>query len=166
MVKKRNTRPALRVGVSGGDDTALSCIKIEPSALPSPWAFCRSPARQNWALSGAESAAGGLDDFPASWRFSAIALRFQCAKSLPVTAAHTGRNTAFQSLRGVWMPPISQKCRKPPHNATWGFTVLGCGSNLKRQLLSDRILLKKSTATPAAFEIFWGALPGGQRVSP
>ena len=42
------------------------------------------------------------------------------------------------------MPPISQKCRKPPHNATWGFTVvLGCGSNRDRQLLAEKTLPKK-----------------------
>ena len=81
--RKRNTRSSLRAGVSGGDATALSCYFFEPSALPLPWAFCRSPARQNQALSGAESVTGRRGDFPASRCFFCVAYEVSRGKTVP-----------------------------------------------------------------------------------
>ena len=115
-------RPALRGVVTRAgvtcDARPLSCCKIEPSALPLPWVFCRSRMRQNRAQSGPESAAGrlgGLPSLPVS--ISVLLSKIARPKIFPATIAYKGRNTAFRCLGGVRMPPSSQAGHKPPHDA-------------------------------------------------
>ena len=99
------------------DKSLAGCHNFEPSALPLPWAFCRSTTGQSRALSGAESVIGRLGDFPVSRRFSALILKFQWAKPFLATTVPKLPNATFQSLGGVRMPLMPQECRKPPHNA-------------------------------------------------
>ena len=122
--RKPLKRPALRGDVIRAgitcDARLLSCSFFEPSALPLPGAFCRSPAWLNRTLSRAESVAGRLGDLRASGVFSALILKFQGAKPFLATTARKFPDSAFQSLRGIRMPPRPQECRKPPYNAKPG----------------------------------------------
>ena len=160
MAKKRNTRPALRAGVSGGDGTALSCYTFEPSVLPLPWAFCRSPARQNRALPGAKSVTGRQVDFPASRH-----LLLCC----PPKFEGENRSLRRRSTRlrhcvsSLWRCTGATQSAGAPQTAsqceTGGFADLGCDSNRIQQLLADTILPNKSAAIPAIFKTFWGCCP-------
>ena len=98
-------RPALRAGVKCGDTTALSCFKIEPSALPLPWTFCRSPTRQNRVLSESENAIGRLGNLPSlpmiPYALFLIFQRQNCSPRQWRTNAPTPRST-FSEVYGCY----------------------------------------------------------------
>ena len=149
-------RPALRGDVIWAgvtcDARLLSCSFFEPSALPLPWTFCRSPVRQNRALPRVESVTWrlqppgvllccsrnfeGQNRSPRQRRTNASAPRFSF---LGVYGCHPGRRSATNRLT----------------TRNRGFTVLGCRSNRDGQLLAEKILPKKSVVDFSVFETFW-----------
>ena len=123
-VRKPLKRPALRGDVTQAgvacDARLLSCSFFKPSALPLPWVFCRNPARQNWALSEAESVTGRLGDFPASRRFFLRCSEVSMDKTVPCdNGPHRPRHRVSASQRYT-VPPSPQAGHKPPYNAKQG----------------------------------------------
>ena len=153
-------RPALRAGVKCGDATALSCYTFEPPALPLLWAFCRSPARQNRALSGAECVTGRLGVFPASRCFFCDAHEISRGKTVSCdngskTLQHwvsiSRRCTDATQTTGV--PQTGLQCETGAFIGSWR------GSSWNRQLLAEKNLPLKYAAAPMVFETFWERCP-------
>ena len=159
-------RPALRGDVIRAgvtcDARLLSCSFFEPSALPLPWAFCRSQTRQSRALSGKRKCHREAGRFPSLPAFFCVA--HECFK---------GQNRALRQLPtkapiSCFNPSEVYGCYQSRRRSTNCFTTrnkwshsFGLRFEPDQPLLADRVLLKKSMATPATFEIFWGALFDG-----
>ena len=152
-------RPALRGDVTRAGATCdarlLSCSFFEPSVLPLPWAFCRGPARQNWALSGVASVTGKLGDVPASLRFSALILKVSVGKTVSRdSGAQRPQHRVSVSQRCTGATQVAGVPQTALQRETGGFTVLTSESNQDRQLLAEKILSPESMAAPTVFETF------------
>ena len=145
-----------RAGVTC-DARLLSCSFFEPSALPLPWAFCRSQARQNRVLSEAESITGRQVDFPASQCFFCIALKNFRGKIVSRdNGAHRPQHRVSASRRCTDATRSAGVPQTALQRETGAFTVLSRGSHWDRQLLAEKTLPQKSSAALAVFEIFLG----------
>lgn len=148
------------------DPRPLSCFKIEPSALPLPWAFCRTQLFWKIHWSGAKALWGGWCSANLPTPFSALLFRNPRGR---IAIRH---NRAQTPQHRVSSPPRCTGATQPAELAqtasqfeTGAFASWSCGSECELSLLAENNPAKNLLSAFKSSELFEDARLGHNGLS-